>query len=118
APSREQEDVNEDANREEAGNHISHTNIQELPTPSAPATTQASEPPDQDLPLCFDHSRVALAGQQQDTGTLTRVLLTGLPNLHSLALAQTAARESTHKQSSAETGKNKTEHLLGLGCYS
>uniref|UniRef100_A0A8C1SLZ0 Si:dkey-86e18.1 n=1 Tax=Cyprinus carpio TaxID=7962 RepID=A0A8C1SLZ0_CYPCA len=76
-PSREEEDVNEDTNPEEAGNHRSHSNIQELPTPLAPATTRASELPDQDLPLCFDQSRlavavassrVALAGQQQDTG--------------------------------------------------
>ncbi|XP_050995385.1 uncharacterized protein si:dkey-86e18.1 [Labeo rohita] len=127
SPSREQEDVNENTNREEAGNHTSHTNIRELPTPLARATTQAFDPPNQDLPLCFDQSRlavavassrVALAGQQQDTGTLTRVLLTGLPNLHSLPLAQTTAKESTRKQSSAETGQNKTEHLLGLGCYS
>ncbi|KTG41100.1 hypothetical protein cypCar_00002540 [Cyprinus carpio] len=126
-PSREEEDVNEDTNPEEAGNHRSHSNIQELPTPLAPATTRASELPDQDLPLCFDQSRlavavassrVALAGQQQDTGTLTRVLLTGLPNLHSLPLAQTAAKEAIRQPSSAETAQSKTEHLLGLGCYS
>ncbi len=121
------EDVNEDINPEEAVNHISHTNIQELRTPSAPATTQASGPPYQDHPLCFDQSRlavavassrVALAGQQQDTGTLTRVLLTGLPNLHSLLLAQTAAKEATRQPASAETAQSKSEHLLGLGCYS
>uniref|UniRef100_A0A673MY19 Si:dkey-86e18.1 n=1 Tax=Sinocyclocheilus rhinocerous TaxID=307959 RepID=A0A673MY19_9TELE len=126
-PCREEEDVNEYINPEEAGNHISRTNIQELCTPSAPATTQASDPPDQDLPLCFGQSRlavavassrVALAGQQQDTGTLTRVLLTGLPNLHSLPLAQTAAKEATRQPPSAETAQSKTEHLLGLGCYS
>uniref|UniRef100_A0A8C2I6Y6 Si:dkey-86e18.1 n=1 Tax=Cyprinus carpio TaxID=7962 RepID=A0A8C2I6Y6_CYPCA len=120
-------DVNEDTNPEEAGNHRSHSNIQELPTPLAPATTRAFELPDQDLPLCFDQSRlavavassrVALAGQQQDTGTLTRVLLTGLPNLHSLPLAQTAAKEAIRQPSSAETAQSKTEHLLGLGCYS
>uniref|UniRef100_A0A671Q3W4 Si:dkey-86e18.1 n=1 Tax=Sinocyclocheilus anshuiensis TaxID=1608454 RepID=A0A671Q3W4_9TELE len=113
--------------QEEAGNRISRTNIQELRTPSAAATTQASNPPDQDLPLCFGQSRlavavasshVALAGQQQDTGTLTRVLLTGLPNLHSLPLAQTAAKEATRQSPSAETAQSKTEHLLGLGCYS
>ncbi|XP_058612503.1 uncharacterized protein si:dkey-86e18.1 isoform X2 [Onychostoma macrolepis] len=126
-PCREEEDVNEDNNPEEAGNHISRSNIQELRTPSAPATTQASDPPDQDLPLCFDQSRlavavassrVALAAQQQDTGTLTRVLLTGLPNLHCLPLAQTAAKEATCQPPSAETAQSKTEHLLGLGCYS
>uniref|UniRef100_A0A671NEX9 Uncharacterized LOC107658158 n=1 Tax=Sinocyclocheilus anshuiensis TaxID=1608454 RepID=A0A671NEX9_9TELE len=124
---REEEDVNEDTNPEEAGNRTSHSNIQELPTPSAPATTRASDLPDQDHPLCFDQSRlavavassrVALAGQQQDTGTLTRVLLTGLPNLHSLPLAQTAAKEATRQPSSAETAQSKSEHLLGLGCYS
>uniref|UniRef100_A0A672KAW2 Si:dkey-86e18.1 n=1 Tax=Sinocyclocheilus grahami TaxID=75366 RepID=A0A672KAW2_SINGR len=82
---------------------------------------------DNDLPLCFGQSRlavavassrVALTGQQQDTGTLTRVLLTGLPNLHSLPLAQTAAKEATRQPPSAETAQSKTEHLLGLGCYS
>ncbi|KAK2883608.1 hypothetical protein QQF64_016738 [Cirrhinus molitorella] len=123
-PSRHQEDVNEDTKPEEAGNH---TNIQQLPTPSASATTHVSALPHQDLPLCFDQSRlavavasshVALAAQQQDTGTLTRVLLTGLPNLHSLLLAQTAAKETTHKPFIAESGQNKSEHLLGLGCYS
>ncbi|KAK7133353.1 hypothetical protein R3I94_015280 [Phoxinus phoxinus] len=123
-PSREEEDVIEDTSPEAAGNHTSLTNVQELPTPSAPVTTQAFDPPSQDLPLCFDRarlavavagSRVALAGQQQDTGTLTRVLLSGLPNLHSLPLAQAAAKERTRWPSNAET---KTEHLLGLGCYS
>ncbi|CAM4691577.1 hypothetical protein PO909_010629 [Leuciscus waleckii] len=116
--------VNEDVNPEAAGNHTSLTNVQKLPTPSAPVTTQAFDPPAQDLPLCFDRarlavavagSRVALAGQRQDTGTLTRVLLSGLPNLHSLPLAQAAAKEGTRGPSNAET---KTEHLLGLGCYS
>ncbi|XP_073673040.1 uncharacterized protein [Garra rufa] len=126
-PSGEEEDVNEGTNPQEAGNHTFYSNIQQLPTPSATANTQASNLPDQDLPLCFDQSRlavavassrVALAGQQQDTGTLTRVLLTGLPNLNSLPLAQTTAKEATRKQSSAESGQNKSEHLLGLGCYS
>lgn len=48
--------------------------IQELHTPSVPATTEAYDPLNQDLPLCFEQSRlavalasscVALAGQQQ-----------------------------------------------------
>lgn len=114
-----EEEVNEDTNPEE--NHTLLTDIQQLCTPSA------SEPPDQDAPLCFDQSRlavavassrVALAGQQQDTGTLTRVLFCGLPNLHSLPLAQTAAQEKTQKPSDAETQQRKTRHLLGLDCYS
>lgn len=121
-----EEDVKEDINTE-TGNHTSVTNTHKCPTPSAPVSTQASDPPDQDLPLCFDKarlavavagSRVALAGQQQDTGTLTRVLLTGLPNLHSLPLAQAAAKEGTLQPSNAETDQSKTKHLLGLGCYS
>ncbi|XP_051731876.1 uncharacterized protein si:dkey-86e18.1 [Ctenopharyngodon idella] len=122
-----EEDVIEDTNTEAAGNHTSLTNVQELPSPSAPVSTQASDLPDQDLPLCFDQarlavavasSRVALTGQQQDTGTLTRVLLTGLPNLHSLPLAQAAANEGTRQPSNAETDQSKTKHLPGLGCYS
>ncbi|XP_043075051.1 uncharacterized protein si:dkey-86e18.1 isoform X2 [Puntigrus tetrazona] len=77
SPCREEEDVNEDIDPEKAGNHIPQTVIiQELHAQSAPATAQAPEPPDQDLPLRFDQSRlavavassrVALAGQQQDT---------------------------------------------------
>ncbi|XP_067274629.1 uncharacterized protein si:dkey-86e18.1 [Pseudorasbora parva] len=117
----------EDTNPEAAGNHTSLTDVQEFPTPSGPVTTHTSDPPDQDLPLCFDKSRlavalagsrVALAGQQQDTGTLTRMLLTGLPNLCSLPLAQAEAKEGARQPSNAETAQRKNEHLLGLGCYS
>ncbi|XP_067240879.1 uncharacterized protein si:dkey-86e18.1 [Chanodichthys erythropterus] len=120
-----EEDVIEDTKA--TGNHTSLTNIQELPSPSATVSTEASDLPDQDLPLCFDQariamavasSRVALAGQQQDTSTLTRVLLTGLPNLHSLPLAQAAANEGTRQPSNAETDQSKTKLLPGLGCYS
>uniref|UniRef100_A0A8C2H1F4 Uncharacterized protein n=1 Tax=Cyprinus carpio TaxID=7962 RepID=A0A8C2H1F4_CYPCA len=35
--------------------------IQELHTPSVPATTQAYDPLNQDLPLCFEQSRLAVA---------------------------------------------------------
>lgn len=120
--SRAEEDVTGDTNPEAGGTQKALTT-----SPSTLITTQPSDPPDQDLPLCFDQtrlgiavasSRVPLPGQQQDTGRLTRVLLTGLPNLHSLPLAQTAAAEKTHQSSDAESAQRKTEHVLGLGCYS
>ncbi|XP_051511221.1 uncharacterized protein si:dkey-86e18.1 [Myxocyprinus asiaticus] len=124
--SREEEDVNVCAGPEAAGDQTSLTQVLKLHTPSTPITTQTTDPPNQDLPLCFDQSRlavamasshVALAGQQQDTGTLARVLLNGLPNLSSLPLVQIAAKEATSQPSNAGTDPSKTEHVLGLGCY-
>ncbi|KAI7799512.1 uncharacterized protein si:dkey-86e18.1 [Triplophysa rosa] len=115
------EDVNGDTNPDATEQPTSHATV--LPSVSTPITTQASDLPDQDLPLCFDQtllwvavasSRVALVGQQQDTGRLTRVLFSGLPNLHSLPLARKAATEK-QQPSNAESPRDK--NILGLGCY-
>ncbi|KAA0708824.1 hypothetical protein E1301_Tti018460 [Triplophysa tibetana] len=116
------EDFNGNTNPDATEQPTSHANV--LPALSTPITTQDSDLPGQDLPLCFDQtrlgvavasSRVALVGQKQDTGRLTRVLLSGLPNLQSLPLARKIATEK-QKPSNAESPCNK--NILGLGCYS
>ncbi|XP_056620006.1 uncharacterized protein si:dkey-86e18.1 isoform X2 [Triplophysa dalaica] len=116
------EDFNGDTHPDATEQPTSHATV--LPSLSTPITTQASDLPDQDLPLCFDQtrlgvavasSRVALVGQKQDTGRLTRVLLSGLPNLHSLPLARKTATEK-QQPSNAEVPCNK--NILCLSCYS
>ncbi|TTF11758.1 Ankyrin-2 [Bagarius yarrelli] len=93
--------------------------------------THTTDTPDQDLPLSFNHARLAIAvagtrgassGQQNKTNTLAHVLHKSLPNLHNSALTQVSALEKTEgSEPSPCTQKNKgrTEHALGLvGCYS
>ncbi|KAI1892034.1 hypothetical protein AGOR_G00149830 [Albula goreensis] len=88
--------------------------------------------PDQDQPLSFNTTRMALklAGSRLapsglHSAGMTRVLLSGLPNLHSTCTAQPAVAQGT-----ACLQKGATEpldpslvpqskpHDLGLGCYS
>ncbi|XP_060773525.1 uncharacterized protein si:dkey-86e18.1 [Neoarius graeffei] len=92
--------------------------------------THSSNLPGQDLPLSFDQSRLAIAvagsrdvssRQQNETNILARVLHNSLPNLHSSALAQVPGlpeRKGTNSSSCTENSEGKTEHVLGLGCYS
>uniref|UniRef100_A0A8C7SU68 Si:dkey-86e18.1 n=1 Tax=Oncorhynchus mykiss TaxID=8022 RepID=A0A8C7SU68_ONCMY len=79
----------------------------DLTNPSPESTN-----PDQDQPLNFDRTRLAvvLAGSRgplqpgsSHTQSLARVLLSGLPNLHSSPLGRAIRRD---------------RHVLGLGCYS
>ncbi|XP_066532141.1 uncharacterized protein si:dkey-86e18.1 [Hoplias malabaricus] len=89
-------------------------------------STPASDLPDQDLPLSFNHSRLAVAGswrapsgQLQDSNTLACVLRSGLPNLHSFTTPAAGPQNiETDQTSSTELTQKKTEHVLGLGCYS
>ncbi|KAL1022514.1 hypothetical protein UPYG_G00028700 [Umbra pygmaea] len=96
--------------------------------------------PDQDQPLTFDRTRlaVAIAGSRgpvqpgsSHTHNLARVLLSGLPNLHSSPLGQAIAaqnREETGEERLECPGRGKfhsmakdeenTGHVLGLACYS
>ncbi|XP_058235427.1 uncharacterized protein si:dkey-86e18.1 isoform X1 [Hemibagrus wyckioides] len=89
---------------------------------SEPDPTHRSDLPDQDLPLSFDHSRLAIAvagsrvassGQQNERNTLAHVLHKGLPNLHSSALTQVpglAESKQTEPLSCTE-GSNHTTNL-------
>ncbi|KAK2863912.1 hypothetical protein Q7C36_003066 [Tachysurus vachellii] len=106
-------------------------NKQDTCDSSQPGPTHCSDLPDQDLPLSFDHSRLAIAvagsrvassGQQNETNTLANVLHNGLPNLHSSALTQIPGlteKKQTEPFPCTEKNEGKTEHVLGLvGCYS
>ncbi|KAG9328247.1 hypothetical protein JZ751_015563 [Albula glossodonta] len=100
--------------------------------PSPPPVSSTSGLPDQDQPLSFNTTRMALklAGSRSAPSSLhsagmTHVLLSGLPNLHSTCTAQPAVAQGT-----ACLQKGATEpldpslvpqskpHDLGLGCYS
>ncbi|MCJ8743602.1 hypothetical protein PDJAM_G00095920 [Pangasius djambal] len=106
------------------------SNKQDVCNSSQPHPTHPSDLPDQDLPLSFDHSRLAIAvagsrrastGQQNETHTLAHVLRNSLPNLHSSTLAQVPGppeRKGTKPSPCTEQNAGKTEHVLGLGCYS
>lgn len=106
------------------------TNMQDTRDSLQPGPTRSAELPDQDLPLSFDHSRLAIAvagsrgassGQHSETNTLAHVLRNSLPNLHSSALAQvpeTPERNLAKPSPCTEQNEAKTEHVLGLGCYS
>ncbi|TRZ03946.1 hypothetical protein DNTS_029289 [Danionella cerebrum] len=114
---------------EEAGKDNEHRNLKgnHTPLPSPPASCV---PLDQDVPLSFDRSRMAIAvassrvavpGQQKDTGKLTRVLLRGLPNLQTLTQAPDQTKQvfiAETNQIKATPHQNKTTHLPGLDCYS
>ncbi|KAI4892556.1 hypothetical protein NFI96_024722 [Prochilodus magdalenae] len=102
---------------------------QDLPKQSTPTATPPSALQDQDLPLSFDRTRLAVAvagsrhapsGQLQDISTLACVLRSGLPNLHSSIAPVGGLQNSleTKQASCTEIVQHKTEHLLGLGCYS
>ncbi|XP_036437439.1 uncharacterized protein si:dkey-86e18.1 [Colossoma macropomum] len=102
---------------------------QDLLNQSTPGATSPSDLPDQDLPLSFDRTRLAVAvagswrtpsGQLQDMNTLASVLRSGLPNLHSSIAPAGGLQESleTKHPPCTEITQNKTEHVLGLGCYS
>ncbi|KAJ8388446.1 hypothetical protein AAFF_G00133220 [Aldrovandia affinis] len=98
------------------------------------ATTGCSVPdlPDQDRPLSFNTTSMALklAGSRAaprglHSDGMTRVLLSGLPNLHSSPLAQATMAQGT---AGLQNGPSRppdpisvpqsTAHDLGLGCYS
>ncbi|XP_029563280.1 uncharacterized protein si:dkey-86e18.1 isoform X1 [Salmo trutta] len=107
----------------------------DLTNPSPESTN-----PDQDQPLTFDRTRLAvvLAGSRgplqpgsSHTQSLARVLLSGLPNLHSSPLGRAIAaqdRDNTGGERLDSTGaggahsiindEKSTGHVLGLGCYS
>ncbi|XP_020354834.1 uncharacterized protein si:dkey-86e18.1 isoform X4 [Oncorhynchus kisutch] len=107
----------------------------DLTNPSPESTN-----PDQDQPLNFDRTRLAvvLAGSRgplqpgsSHTQSLARVLLSGLPNLHSSPLGRAIAaqdRDNTGAERRDSTGaggahstvndEKSTGHVLGLGCYS
>lgn len=107
----------------------------DLTNPSPESTN-----PDQDQPLTFDRTRLAvvLAGSRgplqpgsSHTQSMARVLLSGLPNLHSSPLGRAIAaqdRDNTGGERLDSTGaggahsivndEKSTGHVLGLGCYS
>ncbi|KAK6314028.1 hypothetical protein J4Q44_G00154870 [Coregonus suidteri] len=110
-------------------------------TNASPAASESTNPDeDQDQPLTFDRTRlaVALAGSRgplqprsYHTQSLARVLLSGLPNLHSSPLGRAIAtqdRDNTGGERIDSTGtggaqitvndEKSTGHVLGLGCYS
>ncbi|KAM6938854.1 uncharacterized protein PEZ65_005074 [Lycodopsis pacificus] len=110
-------------------------------------TNPNSETSDQDQPLSFDHTRLAVAtaafrgpplqrGSSQ-TQSLARVLQSGLPNLSNASVRQTlstqsrdsrnvrdrksdceAAERKPGKSSNTGTTEERTGHVLGLDCYS
>lgn len=96
--------------------------------PSQSSDTRLIDLPDQDRPLSFDRSRLAVAvagsrgtfsGQLNDTRTLVHALHNGLPNLHNSATATVLRpREGEEPKTSNKISISKTEHALGLGCYS
>ncbi|XP_017310863.1 uncharacterized protein si:dkey-86e18.1 [Ictalurus punctatus] len=106
------------------------SNKQDLFNSTQPGPTHPSDLPDQDLPLSFDHSRLAIAvagsrgtssGQQNETNILAHVLHNSLPNLHSSALIRFSGlpeRKGAKPSPCTEKNEAKTEHMLGLGCYS
>lgn len=114
----------------QGGSATATANQQDPGDPSQPGRTHPSDLPDQDLPLSFDQSRLAIAvavsrgvfsGQLSETNTLAHVLHNSLPNLHSSALAQISGppeEKDTKRSTCSEQNDGKTEHVLGLGCYS
>ncbi|XP_062857358.1 uncharacterized protein si:dkey-86e18.1 [Trichomycterus rosablanca] len=116
--------------REKAATPTANKKDIEECNPSQPGDAQLSNLPDQDLPLSFDRSRLAVAvagsrgtfsGQLSDTSTLVHALHNGLPNLHNSATANVLRpeeRENPKPLSSIKITLSKTEHVLGLGCYS
>ncbi|XP_076134082.1 uncharacterized protein LOC143116692 isoform X2 [Alosa pseudoharengus] len=89
--------------------------------------------PNQDQPLAFDRTKlsVAVAGCRgplvgtQQPESLSQVLFSGLPNLHSSPLVQARAAlrvsteetEKKEKEKAASVAKSMDD-VLGLGCYS
>ncbi|XP_061093267.1 uncharacterized protein si:dkey-86e18.1 [Conger conger] len=97
--------------------------------PSATAVSSNPDLPDEDRPLSFNTARMALklagsrtAPQGLHSDTMTRVLLSGLPNLHTSPLAQTAqaqgAQEGTSGSPDPSPVPHSTTQELGLCCYS
>ncbi|KAJ8376345.1 hypothetical protein SKAU_G00069250 [Synaphobranchus kaupii] len=100
--------------------------------PSATAVSSTPDLPDQDRPLSFNTTRLALklAGSRTaqrglHSDSMTRVLFSGLPNLHSSPLAhateaQGAAgvQEGTSESSDLSSVPQSTAQDLGLCCYS
>ncbi|XP_026884381.1 uncharacterized protein si:dkey-86e18.1 isoform X2 [Electrophorus electricus] len=87
----------------------------------------ASDLPDQDLPLSFDRTRLAVvvAGargvpsrQPQTTSTLVHVLHSGLPNLLNSPVAAAAGPEDRAGTNIPDITQTRKGHVLGLGCYS
>uniref|UniRef100_A0A4W5NSS0 Si:dkey-86e18.1 n=1 Tax=Hucho hucho TaxID=62062 RepID=A0A4W5NSS0_9TELE len=122
--------------------HQSGTFLSPFPvdlTNPSPAASESTNP-DQDQPLTFDRTRLAvvLAGSRgplqpgsSHTQSLARVLLSGLPNLHSSPLGRAIAaqdRDNTRGERLDSTGtggahstindEKSIGHVLGLGCYS
>lgn len=109
--------------------------ISHVPGPSGATCT------DQDQPLSFDNTRLAVAtaafrGPLAQRGSsqmqnLARVLQSSLPNLSDSSLKQTFSAQSRDrgtgveaeeripgKPSSSATAEERTGHVLGLDCYS
>ncbi|XP_030628592.1 uncharacterized protein LOC115810733 [Chanos chanos] len=94
----------------------------------APSTALDTETPEQDRPLAFQHSKLAVARPRvvrmdQNTDSLAQVLFTGLPNLHTSALACATAvhgrgEERKAVPTSPAPAQHRSGHVLGLGCYS
>ncbi|KAM9435473.1 uncharacterized protein Hap1MRO34_001599 [Clarias gariepinus] len=103
-------------------------NKQDICNSSQAGPTHPSDLPDQDLPLSFDHSRLAIAlaasrgassGQQNETHVLAHVLRNSLPNLHSSAVAQVLEPpEEKGTLPCAEKNEGTLKDVLGLDCYS
>uniref|UniRef100_A0A3Q3Q7C1 Uncharacterized protein n=1 Tax=Monopterus albus TaxID=43700 RepID=A0A3Q3Q7C1_MONAL len=86
---------------------------------------------DQDQPLSFDHTRLAVATaafrgtsvqlKSSPTQSLAMVLQSGLPNLSSAPTGQTFSLHTERvpkKSSDTNTTEERTGHVLGLDCYS
>ncbi|KAG7487721.1 hypothetical protein MATL_G00026390 [Megalops atlanticus] len=100
--------------------------------PPAASSFSAPDLPEQDQPLSFDATRMAvkLAGSRAaprglPTDSMARVLLSGLPNLHSSPLAKTLAAQGgagagkgTTQPSDPSPAPQSTGNVLGLDCYS
>ncbi|XP_076873338.1 uncharacterized protein LOC143523073 isoform X2 [Brachyhypopomus gauderio] len=100
---------------------------QVLPSPSV---QPASDLPDQDLPLSFDPTRLAVvvagargvsSGQTQVMSALVHALHNRLPNLHNLPVAPATGPGERGESNSCPCTKviqAQKQHVLGLGCYS
>ncbi|KAL4634960.1 hypothetical protein GN956_G14431 [Arapaima gigas] len=100
--------------------------------PSSSWTTSTQDFPGQDEPLCFNLERMPLifarsqvTQRNPDADSLTRVLLSGLPNLHSCPRAQavTAQKNTTITTAVDEPVRSSRTsqsmpHVPGLICYS
>ncbi|XP_072552136.1 uncharacterized protein [Salminus brasiliensis] len=102
---------------------------QDLHKQSTPSCSPPSDFPDQDLPLSFDRTKLAVAvsgswraplEQLKDKNTLACVLRSGLPNLHSsiAPVEEPQKHLETEQPPCTERTLNRTEDVLGLGCYS